>query len=132
MYLEHIEFPWEAPGHAAAVGHPVRHRECRPCAEEAGRARWFDAVEGPPPPPRTPHAPLLYQRVRRRLDPADVLDSHDRRLLVTELHELGCCDRCIGEYTLMTLHHVERLRAALGLDPHPHTAEERDTLWCNE
>lgn len=44
-YLEGAEMPGGDLGYATAVGHPVRLRECRACAERYGRGDRFPTEE---------------------------------------------------------------------------------------
>ncbi|WP_280371086.1 hypothetical protein [Nocardia wallacei] len=43
-YLEHTEFPGADAEYANGAGHPVRMTECRRCAEQSGRAHYFEEV----------------------------------------------------------------------------------------
>lgn len=41
-HLEHTEYPGGESGYADSAGHPVRMRECAPCAHKCGRGDLLD------------------------------------------------------------------------------------------
>jgi hypothetical protein len=73
----------------------------------------------PPPGGRPITAQQLYNACWRGELPAEVLDTADRELLVTELCSLGWTDVEIATHTRMTTYTTARIRTRLGLEARP-------------
>ena len=64
-----------------------------------------------------PHHPIRYAACITGRDVAEILDPHDRRMLIRELHAAGLTDVEIADLTRWTLYVVGRLRDELHLTP---------------
>ena len=88
---------------------------CYPCCDAHALQRAYERARGRLNQP--PADPPLYRRARLGLEPAEVLQTSDRRRLVLELHAAGWPDAEIAAHTRMTGYTTTRIREELGLLP---------------